>query len=41
MLKKPSNEAAGEVSAGGVPSGVRWGRWRAENEVGGLFQHPL
>jgi len=28
------------VKTGGVPSGVRWGSERCENDAGGLFQHP-
>jgi len=40
MLKKAIQQGRRRVETGGVPSGVRWGfRW-AENEVGGLFQHP-
>jgi len=35
VLKMPSSEARGEVSAGGVASGLRWGCWRTENETGG------
>jgi len=28
------------VKGRGVPSGVRWGSERCENDAGGLFQHP-
>jgi len=29
------------VKTGDVPSGVRWGSERCENDAGGLFQHPV
>jgi len=36
-LKQASQRGRRRVTTGGVPSGIRWGLWRTENEVGGLF----
>ena len=41
LLKKTIQRGRRRVETGGVPSGVRCGFRRAENEVGGLFQQPV
>lgn len=41
MLKMVANEAADEKTTGGVPSWVRGGFFRGENEGGGFFQPPV
>jgi len=38
--KRTSSKAAGAEDIAGVPSGVRRECFQAENEAGGLFQHP-
>jgi len=41
MLKMASQGGRRQEETGGVPSRVRWGFLRTENEVGGHFQHPV
>jgi len=41
MLKKTVQQGRSERRAEAVPSGVRWGSERCENDAGRLFQHPV
>jgi len=40
MFKTAVQQGRRRNKTGSVPSGVRWGFWRAENAAGGRFQHP-